>query len=383
MGVETYERIVRSPLEFTFRNDENGKYAQVVAKELEGKSNLLMDATYMPTSEDTRHRGRRDESFKDDAVTVASDEGHPWTGGGHEKEYTVELGLVANGCKFDSIQEANAPSSDVARLEREDISKTIETLNRKDAYITVYGDQRTDPKGWNGLAYYTRKVTSRSTFETNYYAGKNPFEGDDLCLTLDNQSGATTALTSAAGGVFSSIFAVVWAPNYVSKLYPKNSMSYGIETEVSPEALVYNSSNDRWHKQRFIAFRKGSGVNVADRFGLIRVANINFDATVGGSAHDVKEEYERLCENMAFVEELLVKKGIINSVKFYAPVPLIRKMRAARALGTVQQSNIVYSIPGVNQAGQIHGLIAPEFYLNDNYLITPEFQMLQTESFVS
>ena len=374
---------MRSPLEFTFKDDQNGKFAQQVAKELEGKSNLLMDATYMPTNEDTRHRGRRDESFKDDAVTVASDEGHPWTAGTHESEYTVELGLIANGCKFDSLQEANAPNEDVVRLEREDITKTIETLNRKDAYLTVYGNQMTDPKAWNGFTYYTRKVTNRSTFEQKYYAGQNPFEGDDLCLTLDNQSGATSALTAAAGNVFSSIYAVVWAPNYVAKLYPKASASYGIETEVSPETIVYNAANDRWHKQRFIAFRKGSAVNVADRFGLIRVANINMDATVGGNSHDCKEEYERLCLNMAFIEEILQKKGIAQGVKFYAPVPLIRKMRAARALGNAPQSQIFYSIPGVEQAGQIHGIMANEFYINDNYLVTPEFQMLQTESFVS
>ena len=342
----------------------------------------------MPTNEDTRHRGRRDESFKDDAVTVASDEGHPWTEGTHESEYTVELGLIANGCKFDSLQEANAPNEDVVRLEREDITKTIETLNRKDAYLTVYGNQMTDPKAWNGFTYYTRKKTNRSTFETKYYAGQNPFEGDDLCLTLDNQDGATSALTAAAGNVFGSIYAVVWGPNYVSKLYPKASASYGIETEVSPETIVYNAANNRWHKQRFIAFRKGSAVNVADRFGLIRIANICMDTEIGTggtkqTGRDIKEEYERLCKNMAFVEEVLQKKGIASQVKFYAPVPLIRKMRTARALGTVSQNNIFYSIGGVEQAGQIHGIMANDFYINDNYLVTPEFQMLQTESFVS
>ena len=353
----------------------------MVAKELEGKSNLLMDATYMPTSEDTRHRGRRDESFKDSAITVASDEGHSWSEGTHENEYTVELGMIDDGCKFNSIQENNAPSRDVVETERNDITKTIQSLNRKDAYLTVYGNQLTDPKAWNGLSYYTRKITNRSTFETNYYAGKNPFEGDDLCLTLDNQAGATSALTAAAGNIFGSIYAVVWGQDAVSKLYPKESASYGIETDISPETVVV--ANNRWYKERYIAFRKASGVSVANRFGLIRVANVNFDATVGGSAHDTKEEYERLCMNMAFVEELVTKAGFAGAVKFYAPVPLIRQMREARALGNASQSNIYYSIGGVEQAGQIHGLMAKDFYLNDNYLITPEFQMVRTEAFVS
>ena len=347
-----------------------------------------MDATYMPTSEDTRHRGRRDESFKDSAITVASDEGHAWSEGTHENEYTVELGLIDDGCKFNSIQEANAPNRDVVETERNDINRTIESLNRKDAELTVYGNQLEDPKAWNGLSYYTRKVTNRSTFEANYYAGKNPFEGKDLCLCLDNQAGATSGLSSAYGGIFSSIYAVVWGPNTVSKLYPKESATYGIETDVSPETVVV--ANGRWYKERYIAFRKASGLNVANRFGLIRIANINMDKIVHTTAapstdvsHDVKEEYERLCQNMAFVEELITAAGIGAGVKFYAPVPLIRKMRAARALGNASQSQIFYSIGGVEQAGQVHGLIANEFYLNDNYLITPEFQMLQTETFVS
>lgn len=389
-----FERVVRSPLEFTFKDDDNGKYAQIVTKELEGKSNLLMDATYMPTSEDTRHRGRRDESFKDSAQTVASDEGHVWSEGTHENEYTVELGLIDDGCKFNSIQEGNAPSRDVVETERNDISRTIESINRKDAYLTVYGSQLADPKAWNGLAYYTRKVTNRSTFENKYYAGKNPFEGKDLCLTLDNQADATTTsntkLSVTHGSIFSSIYAVVWGQNTVAKLYPKESSSYGIETDVSPESVVV--VNNRWHKERYIAFRKSSGVNVANRFGLIRIANINMDKVVYAASdtshstpltHDVKEEYERLCINMAFVEEILAKAGLAGGVKFYAPVPLIRKMREARALGNASQSNIYYSIPGVEQAGQIHGLMANEFYLNDNYLITPEFQMIHTEAFVS
>lgn len=376
-----FERIVRSPLEFTFADDRNGKYAQQVAKELEGKSNLLMDATYMPTSEDTRHKGRRDESFKDTAQTVASDEGHVWSEGTHENEYTVELGLIDDGCKFDSLQEGNAPSRDVAETRRKDITNTIESLNRKDAYLTVYGNQLSDPKAWNGLAYYTRKITNRTNFETAYYAGQNPFEGKDLCLTLDNQAGATTALTAAAGNIFGSIYAVVWGIEGVSKLYPKESSSYGIEVEESLKNLVV--VNNKWHTYDLIAFRKASGVNVANRFGLIRVANINFDATVGGTAHDCKEEYERLCKNMAFVEEVVTKAGFASGVKFYAPVPLIRQMREARALGNASQSQIFYSIGGVEQAGQVHGLMAKEFYLNDNYLITPEFQMVRTESFVS
>lgn len=380
-----FESAVRTPLEFTFKDDFQGKSAQQVVKELDGKSNLLMDAVYMKSSEDTRHRGRRNEYVKNTAVTVASDEGNPYSAGGHENEYVTELGLVADGCKFDSIEENNAPNRDVVSLERQDITDTIESLNRKDAYMTVYGDQRTDPKGWNGLAYFTRKITNRATFEANYYAGINPFEAKDLCLTLDNQAGATTPLTSAENGRFGSIWAVVWDKNYVSKLVPKESDTYGIETEVSPVTTVWNDDNTRWHTQRMIAWKKGSGVNVHNRFGLIRIANCNFyPKTSQNASHDVVEEYERLCQNMAFIEEIYLKLGITAKVKFYCPTPFIRQIKAARALAsTPRQPQIIYSIPGVGQAGQIHGIVADELYINDNYLVRPEFQMLNTENFVS
>lgn len=378
-------KLARTPLEFSFGSDKQGAYAQQITRELDGKSNLLMDAVYMPSSEDTRHKIRRDESTLDTAITVASDQGHPTSAGGHQEETYVELGLVADGCEFDSIQEENAPSNDVAMLNRQDISDKIESVHRKDAYMTVYGDRTKDPKGWDGLAYYTRQITARNTFESNFYAGKIPFEGEDLCLTLDNQADATTALTSAAGSVFSSIYAVVWDPKYVAKIYGKESKTYGISTYVSPETTVQvpdETGRMFWHTKRMISFRKQSGVSVGNRFGLIRVANICFDKLAGRTNAILKEEYERLCTNMAFVEEIYQKLGIAQKVKFYAPESLIRKMRTTRALGNAPQSQVFYSIPGVEQAGQIHGIMAKEFYLNDNYLITPEFQMLGTEAFV-
>lgn len=389
MADDRFERIVRSPLEYQFGTDKQGAYAQQVVKELEGKSNLLMDATYMPTSEDTRHRGRRNEELRETAVTVASDEGHVFSEGTHEVEYTTEIGMIADGCKFNEIQEKNAQAQAVAERNRLDISSAIESVNRLDAKLTVYGNTQdwnngvADPRAWNGFGYYTRKITDRTKFERNYYAGINPFEAKDLCLTLDNQAGAEKKLTTTqeAAAAFGSIYAVVWGTNFVSKLYPKNSMTMGIDTKVSQPATVLFESKDRgikeWMEERYIAFEKSSGVNVHDRFGLIRVANICF---TGNLDHD-NEELDRLIANMGFVEEVLAKKGITSQVKFYAPTPLIRKMREVRAKNG-NQKNVVYNIAGIDNYGQKFGIMAENFYLNDNYLLTPEFQMTITEKMV-
>lgn len=386
-----FERIVRSPLEYSFDSTPEGGFAQQIVKELEGKSNILMDATYMPSSEESRHKGRRNiEPMKNTAVTLASDEGDAFSANGHDVEYSVELGAVGDGCKYNSIQQRNAKNADVIAKERQDIDDTIDSINRKDAFLTVYGNSEAvtgasvDPKGWSGFAYYTRKVTDYDTFQSNYYAGKNPFEGVDMCLTLDNQRGAKKALTATelAEAKFSSIYAVVWGANNVAKLYPKNSMNMGIETEIyEPQTVVYaprdNTSASRLYKEGYIAFRKVSGVNVHDRFSLIRLANIRFT----DSQAQREEEIKRIIENMAFVEEILLKKGFAGGVKFYAPIPLIRQMRVTRYNDA--QQGVIYSGANLNQIGTRSGLVGTEFYLNDNYLITPEFQMLNTENFVS
>ena len=392
---EPFERIVRSPLEYSFQNDDNGAFAQQIVKEMERTSNILMDATYMPTSEDSRHRGYRDEDdMKNTAVGLASDEGDAYSENGHEVMYSTEIGRIGDGCKYNSIQRRNALSADVVERERMDISNTIEGINRTDAFITVYGNSKAitgetkaavNPKLWKGLAYYTRKISDRDKFEDDFYANKNPFKAwkaDDLCLAIDNRIGDTNAL--ASGTKFASIYAVVWGMDQIAKLYPKNSMSMGIETEVYEPATVLYTPKDavggekRLYKEGYISFNKYSGVNVHDRFGLIRLANIYFDET---SPDQMKAEYARVVKNMAFIEEVMAHKGWTGSVKYYCPEALIRKMRIARYLDG--QEHVVYLDNNIGQIGQRHGLAGSQFILNDGVALTPEFMMSMKEDKVT
>ena len=391
---EPFERIVRSPLEYSFQNDDNGAFAQQIVKEMERTSNILMDATYMPTSEDSRHRGYRDEDdMKDSAVGLASDEGDAYSENGHEVMYSTEIGRIGDGCKYNSIQRRNALAPDVVERERMDISNTIEGINRTDAFITVYGNSKAisgeakagvNPKLWKGLAYYTRKISDRKQFEDNFYANKNPFKEwavDDLCLALDNRRGDNA---SYSGKKFSSIYAVVWGMDQISKLYPKNSMSMGIETEVyEPATVLYTpkdavGSEKRLYKEGYISFNKYSGVNVHDRFGLVRLANIYLDED---SPDQMKAEYERIVKNMAFIEEIMAHKGFTGSVKYYCPEALIRKLRIARYLNG--QEHVVYLDNQLGQIGQRHGLAGSPFILNDGVALTPEFMMSMNEEKVT
>ena len=391
---EPFERIVRSPLEYSFLNDDNGAFAQQIVKEMERTSNILMDATYMPTSEDSRHRGYRDEDdMKDTAVGLASDEGDAYSENGHEVMYSTEIGRIGDGCKYNSIQRRNALSADVVERERMDISNTIEGINRTDAFITVYGNSKAitgenraavNPKLWKGLAYYTRKISNFKQFEDDFYANKNPFKTwgvDDLCLAIDNRKGDNAAYS---GKKFSSIYAVVWGMDQISKLYPKNSMSMGIETEVyEPATMLYTpkdavNGEKRLYKEGYISFNKFSGVNVHDRFGLIRLANIYFDED---NADQMKAEYARVVKNMAFIEEVMAHKGWTGQVKYYCPEALIRKMRIARYLDG--QEHVVYLDNNIGQIGQRHGLVGSQFILNDGVALTPEFMMSMNEDKVT
>lgn len=392
---EPFERIVRNPLDYSFLNDDNGAFAQQIVKEMERTSNILMDATYMPTSEDSRHRGYRDEDdMKDTAVGLASDEGDAYSENGHEVMYSTEIGRIGDGCKYNSIQRRNALSADVVERERMDISNTIEGVNRTDAFVTVYGNSKAitgetkcavNPKLWKGLAYYTRKIVDRDQFEDDFYANKNPFKRlkvDDLCLAIDNRIGDTVAL--ASGTKFASIYAVVWGMDQISKLYPKNSMSMGIETEVYEPATVLYTPKDavggekRLYKEGYISFNKYSGVNVHDRFGLVRLANIYLDES---SPDQMKAEYERIVKNMAFIEEIMAHKGFTGSVKYYCPEALIRKLRIARYLNG--QEHVVYLDNNLGQIGQRHGLAGSQFILNDGVALTPEFMMSMKEDKVT
>ena len=391
---DPFERIVRSPLEYSFDNTEAGQYAQQIVKEMETVTNILVDATYMPASEDSIHIGKRDEeSVKETAVGLASDEGDAFSGNGHTVEYETRLGIIGDGCKYNSIQRRNAKPQDVVEKERKDISDTIEGVNRADAFITVYGNSKalannhkyaaSNRKFWKGLAYYTRKLSDYDAFMGAYDAGNNPFAAmkeDDLCFVLDNHRNDATTY---AEGKFSSIYAVVWDINAVSKLYPNSGANLGIETEIyEPGTVVYNPKDDasaqRLYKEGYITFRKSSGVNVHNRFGLIRLANIQFDET---SESQQKAEYRRLVENMALIETIMSDRGFSGKVKYYASSKLLRQMRIARYLDG--QPGVHYTDTDLSNLGQRHGLVGAPFILNDGTVITPDPQILTVEKAVT
>lgn len=392
---EPFERIVRAPLEYSFDPTPDGQYAQQMVKEMETVTNILVDATYMPASEDSIHIGKRDEeSVKETAEGVASDEGDLVSEGGHSVEYETRLGSIADGCKFNSIQRRNANQKDVEEKERQDISNTMEGLNRADAYVTVYGNSKAlsnnhkyaavNRKLWKGFAYYTRKLSDYDAFMGAYDAGNNPFASfkeDDLCFVIDNHRGIDASAYTE--GKFSSIYACVWGVDAISKLYPQNGGNIGIETEIyEPATQKYeprdNAGQTRLYKEGYITFRKTSGVNVHNRFGLIRLANIQFD---DGNSDQMKAEYKRIVENMALIENIMSDLGFSARVKYYAPSKLLRQMRIARYLDA--QPGVYYADSDLSNLGQRHGLVGKPFILNDGTVITPDPQILTVEKAVT
>lgn len=394
--MDPFERIVRAPLEYAFDNSDEGQMTQQLVKEMETVTNILVDATYMPASEDTIHTGRRnEEAVKETAVGLASDEGDAFSEGGHDVEYETRLGKIGDGCKYNSIQRRNAKPQDVAEKEARDVEETMKGINRADAYITVYGNSKAlstnhkyaaiNRKFWKGFAYYTRKLADYDAWMGKYDSGLNPFAElpeDDLCLCLDNHRGIDASAYTA--GKFSSIYAVVWGANTVAKLYPQNGGNLGIETEIyEPGTVVYqpkdgDANTKRLYKEGYITFNKHSGVNVHNRFGLIRLANIQFD---DGNGDQMKAEYRRVVENMALIENIMTDLGFSGAVKYYAPSKLLRQMRIARYLDG--QPGVNYADSDLSNIGQRHGLVGKPFILNDGTVITPDPQILTVEKAVT
>jgi len=377
-----------SILDYEFGLDEQGQSAKRVCTEIEGVSQLLLDAPVLEANGRFEHIARRDNEICESAMTVAYDDGIPSGTNTHMEEHSARMGKIADGKEYSSIQEENArdPKADELRQ----IKKTVQGLNRKDAKMTIYGGtgSRIDPKGWNGLASYTNKIWTSADLshaDKLISEGKTPFVNDDTyshggdnCITIDNQMDKHDR-GNATADRFASIFAVAWGEDGVCKIFPMGmGATAGIKTTVMPwERVKYTdpvTNRELNYMARFTGFEKFGGLFVQNRFSLMRLANINLAWAVKSKAWE--EEMEAVQYNMTILEKYLTDAKMTN-VKFYAPSELIRQLKVWRAEHT-QQVNIYNQTANAN-LGKINGFVQP-FVMNDNVIIQPEFAMEITES---
>lgn len=370
-----------SILEYEFAQDFQGESAKKVVSEISGVSQMLLDAPVMEANGRYEHIARRDNEICESAMTLAYDDGLPSGTNTHMEEHSARMGRIGDGKEYSDIQEglSRNPQEDELRQ----IRKTAQGINRKDARMTIYGGTGTlvDPKGWNGLAFYTNKIWASKdlTRADNLIAqGKTPFEGD-RCIAISNQMDATSDRANPTANKYGSIFAVAWGEDGVMKIFPMGmGATAGIKTTQMPWARkTYTdpvTGVEMNYMARYTGFEKYGGVFVNNRFSLMRLANINLGWAIKSNAWE--EEMEAVQYNMTIIEKYLTDAGMKN-VKFYAPSELIRQLKVWRAEHT-QQVNI-YREAGAANLGKPNGFVG-EFIMNDSVVINPELELRTTES---
>lgn len=374
-----------SILEYEFAQDFQGESAKKVVTEIKGVSQMLLDAPVMEANGRYEHIARRDNEICESAMTLAHDDGLPSGQNTHMEEHSARMGRIGDGKEYSDIQESLSrnPKEDELRQ----IRKTAQGINRKDAKMTIYGGTGSfvDPKGWNGLAFYTNKIWTKkdlSDADDLISQGKTPFVGD-RCIAISNQMDATNDRTKETAKLaksrYASIFAVAWGEDGVMKIFPAGmGATAGIKTIQMPWARVkYTDPVDGVEKNymaRFTGFEKHGGLFVNNRFSLMRLANIYTGWDVKSNAWE--EEMEAVQYNMTILEKYLTDAGMYN-VKFYAPSELIRQLKVWRAEHT-QQVNI-YREAGAANLGKPNGFVG-EFIMNDSVVIYPELELMTSES---
>lgn len=372
--------------EMDFETGDRGDWARQVCEELKDQPSLMnADAPVMEANGLHEHKFRRENEFDNTARPVAMDEGFTTTDNPVGELSTAEMGLVSNAKEFDHKQERFADNGPEYRTRV--MQKTVRSLNKIDDVMLVNGGHDSNPKEYNGLRYFTGKKTNVNYFEKKLYSDEIPFVGNDECLCLgnddeaQNSTGINVVLSDAskAKDDFASLYFVVWGTDTVCKLIPKGQMGYaGIVTEV-----LYNQARDYTDKldgirkkliYDFVGFEKATGLAVLNRFGVMRIANINCNLT-GLSAVD---ELKRIEYNASRIENYLSHVGLFERVKCYGSSQLVQFMQRART-NNVTQVNV--SVNGDN-TGKPNGLTG-KFILNDSFAVEKEPSLNRYESFVS
>lgn len=372
-------------LDVKFPENEYGQFQKSVVEEIKQTSVMNSQAGMLEATHTDQNKGSRDTELDNTAYNMDLDEGFHATKMTAKSEYTCIIGRTGNAKSFEMQGDGEYDKSAYAMKIAEDLKKCTDGLNRKEANALIYGNQNTDSKSFNGLAYYTSRLTDLTTFQNKMENFENPFT-DDQCVCIDNQRNvtATNALTEdeLSQAKFASIYAIVWGRENVAKLFPRGDVGgIGIRKDdtLPPYRKEYTDPVDnivkfRWYRD--VTMSKFTGVNVANRFSLIRIANIRMDRN--GDAFT--EEMERIEDSGALVQYILNKAGLSGMAMWYAPEMLVNQLKKFRKLGVTQ---VNYMDAGAGNTGKPHGIM-PEipFYLNDSVELQKENYLLTNETIV-
>lgn len=367
-----------------FDDSERSQVAKQIIDEMQFSSIMNTEASVMEANGDFEHKAYRDNELDNGAEFVAFDEDFAESGFTYDEECSVRMGRIAEAKAYKKNQTRYNSNAEALRRAR-DLQKTADAMNRKDARALVYGGTNSvvgkgyDFKSYNGLASFTNSLYDLRDVYKAIDEDRIPFTGKDSCITIDAREYGPSGAVDPVDGKAGSIFAIVWGPDYVTKLYPKaDSVSYGITMEFHPDiSTSYHdrvTDKDRVGFKDLYTFEKYTGLWVGNRWGLIRIANINMDPAQ--TAEQWKAQLERVEESAGNAMRLFDVAGVTARTSWYTNGALVQKFKQIRA------SKQVY-VAGVSAQGQPHNIdMQIPFMLLDSVQLKNELTMSQFEKIV-
>ena len=361
-----------------FDDSQQSQIAKKIIDEMKFSSIMNEEASVMEANGLFEHKAYRDNELDTGAEFVAFDEGYASSPFTHDEEFSVQMGRIAESKTYRRNQTRFDAQAEASRLAR-DLIKVGDSINRKDARALVYGGSRNDAKEYNGLASFTDKTYDLRDVYKAIDEDRVPFTDKNSCITIDAREFSYTDAVDPTEGNAGSIFALVWGSDYVSKLFPKGStVSYGINMNYKPsERFTYEDKLTgvvRHGYEDVYDFEKFTGLWVGNRWGLIRIANINCASSQ--TEAQWKAQLLRVEEAASHAMRLFDHAGLTGRTSWYTNGALVQKFKQLRA------GKQVY-VAGVSAQGQPQnmGMQIP-FMLLDSVQLKHELTMTQFERLV-
>ena len=360
-----------------FDDSQQSAIAKQIVDEMKWTSVMNDEASVMEASGLFEHKAFRDNELDNGAEFVAYEEGFARSDFTHNEEFSVQMGRIVESKTYRGNQTRYDKEAEAHRLAR-DLKKVADAIKRKDARALVYGGVE-DMKSYNGLASFTDTTYDITEVYRAIEHDKLPFKDANSCITIDATQFDYDNAVNPVNGFAGSIFAVVWGSDYVSKLYPHaDSVSYGINMNVHlGEKYEYTDEITGVTRHGFediYDFEKFTGLWVGNRWGLIRIANINCNP-----AQTIKEweaQLKRVEEATSHALRLFDHAGLSGRANWYSNGTLIQKFKQLRA------DKQVY-VAGVSAQGQPMNMgMQTPFMLLDSVPLKHELTMTQFERLV-
>lgn len=366
-----------------FDDSQQAGIAKQIINEMQFSSIMNTEASVMEANGLFEHKAYRDNELDNGAEHVAFEEGYGTSTFTNDEMFSVQMGRIVESKTYRKNQTRFNSSAEAQRLAR-DLKKVGDAINRKDARCLVYGGtdsvvgRQFNAKEYNGLASFTSNTYDLRDVYKAIDEDRLPFTNGS-CITIDARNYGPSGAVDALDGQAGSIFVVVWGDDYVSKLYPNgDNVSYGINMNVHYDQKFEYTDRitgvTRHGFEDIYDFEKFTGLWVGNRWGLMRIANINLSASQTDAQW--KAQLERVEEAASHALRLYDYAGLTGRTSWYTNGALVQKFKQLR-------SNNLVRVAGVSQQGQpINiGMDIP-FYLLDSVALKNELTMSQFERLV-